>query len=160
MGTIGILIMVALVGTGAVGVGVQQEYIPVGLQTVGPSDSEKLDVSTIAEYEALVSVIPGVEDIQRDVYTSSMDIQQVIGEYDDQLTNRGYSHDYSGVKTVKNVPLAYEGYVKGFTCVGIVLVPGSVFDGLNDETVVLYTTGPITDYYGIYNWAKSNNIEI
>ena len=160
MGIVGIVLVIALVGAGAIGVGIQQEFIPVGLQTIEPSNSEKLDASVISEYEGLISVIPGIENIQRDVFISPSSIETVKADYYEELTRKGYSRDYSGIKTVKNVPLVYEGYVKGFTCVGIVLAPGTVFEGFEDKTVVLYTTGPVTEYYGIYNWAKSTNIEI
>ena len=160
MGAIDVVGIVAILArAGVVTYGVNEEYIPLNLSVREPVDSYVLDDQELeANYRSLTNGIPGINKIQHELYISSASIPEIETDYQDRLINKGYSLEYDGDTAVEGILVSYNGFVKGFTGVGVFMTLASSFGGSDDETIILYTTGNIADYYSIYNWAQEQNI--
>ena len=163
MGPIAVVGIVALmiVGVGVGGYMVHEEYVPMMVEPREPNKamvSEEL-IEYEHQYKKLLSEIPNLENIEYELYLSSDNLSVVKNDYKMQLRNKGYTYypEYSGVKPTRGIIVVYDTYIKGLTAVVIGMASAYEFGGDKDNTVVLYTTGYVSDYQAVLDWYNKQN---
>jgi len=98
--------------------------------------------------------IPGIENINYEVFVSNDSIQQIIDYYTDILEKEGYSYhnEYSGMKTYENSEIYYYTFTKWFNGVVIYL---SQYD---QQTWICYSSSDIIHYKQIFDYMVAHNI--
>ena len=154
---IAILIALAIVGAGTSIYVVDQEYVPINLETKPTELGIKMDTSEYEEfYSDILSDIPNIDKIEYDVYLTSEDKLEVINYYKREVTETdayAYLQDYSGEYEVNGFPVVILAFQKGATIIAIG-VTDSKNIGFAKETTIIYTTGAIWDYQNILSWYR------
>jgi hypothetical protein len=98
--------------------------------------------------------IPGIENINYEIYVSNNSMQQVINYYQDVLGEKGYSYheEYSNVGSYENSDIYYHTFIKGLNGVVIYLA------NYNLKTWICYSTGNVFQYQEIFDYMIQHNI--
>jgi len=115
----------------------------------------EINIDSYMKEYAVIQGIPKLDKIKYKVFVSDASLETVANYYIYELKKDGYSFNYQGTVTKKDITFHYYGFEKGITAIGIILT-----DDTNDlfghETAVLSTIGSIYDYQDIVSWYKTN----
>ena len=158
MGTsIAILVALAIIGAGTSIYCVEEEYLPVNLETKPTEFGTKMDVSEYTVlYSDILSDIPNIDKIEYDVYLTKEGQIEVINYYKREITENDYTYlvEYSGEYDVDGILLVVLVFQKGASVITIGVTQSSNV-GFEKETTIIYTTGAVWDYQQILVWYEN-----
>jgi len=123
-------------------------YIPITalLETKEPAgNAVELNVGMFAKFYPNVLNNPELDKFKYSAYGTDVSYSVVIEDYEQRLSDEGYSLEYDGDERINGLKARNYGYVKGFTGVGIVIISNTRFL-FGHNTIVLYSTGNVFDY--------------
>ena len=98
--------------------------------------------------------IPGIENINYEIFVSNDSIPQIIDYYKDILEKEGYSYhdEYSDMKTYEDAEIYYYTFIKGLNGVVIYL------SHHDQKTWICYSTSDIIHYQQIFDYMIAHDI--
>jgi len=125
-------------------------FLPINgiLPVVDPPNSEDPPEAGYCEsmLDDLLVEIPGIENLQYELFTTETPIPEILSFYDDELIGMGYYLIGSGEVTVGDFQIHYAGYVEGLVGAGILITN----ELETPNNCVLFITGYAEDFYEIY----------
>ncbi len=137
-------------------------YLPVKafLQPPEPDNYiAEVDVNSYMREYPEIKNIPNIDDIKYKIYVTDDPVDTAANNYERKLKEEGYTLEYKGIVTKKEMDFHYYGFVKGITAIGIIMT-SDASEIFGHETTILSTIGSVFEYKEIITWCKSNlNIE-
>jgi hypothetical protein len=98
--------------------------------------------------------IPGIENINYEIFVSNDSIHQIVDYYKDILEVEGYEYhdEYSGMNTYEDAEIYHHTFTKGLN--GVVIYLSSY----NQQTWICYSVSDILTYKDIFDYMIDNDI--
>ena len=130
-------------------------FIPVALAVKEPvGNYVEMDASSyIQEYPEL-NEIPNLEKVKYEVFGTDAPRESIKNSYAQQLEGERYSLYREGFINIDGENFEFLAYLKGITAVVIIISEDGEL--LNQDTLVLYTTGNALDYQEILDWYNAH----
>lgn len=118
------------------------------------SDSTNQEFPLMLSLTETMSDIPGIENINYEVFVSNDSIHQIFDYYEGLLKKEGYAYheEYSSIGFYESSEIYYYTFIKGLNAVIFYL---SEYD---QKTWVCYSTGSVLQYQDIYNYMLDHDI--
>jgi len=125
-----------------------------------PGDNTTTSNTTSSQFPLILTLtekmkdVPGVENINYEIFVSNDSMQQILEYYTGILEKEGYSYhdEYSGMKTYEYSKIYYHTFIKGLNAVVIYL------SDYNQQTWICYSTSDIIHYKQIFDYMIAHNI--
>lgn len=129
-----------------------EEVYPV--EKYEEANNSSKDFPLIVNFTEKIKEIPGIKNINYDIFISNESIESIIESYKNILVEQGYAYQkkYSGMESYESYNIHYYIFIKGFNGIAIYMTT------FEEQTWICYSTGSVLQYREIFDYITKNNM--
>ena len=118
------------------------------------SNNSDNDFPLLYNFIKLLEEVPGIENINYEIFVSNETMKIIFNEYKEILENDGYNYheEYSGEFMYESSRIYYYTFMKGLNGVVIYMTYH------NSQTWICYSSGNVLQYQEIFDYMQENDI--